>query len=191
MHRGLFFLSPFLLWAIPGYVVLWQDPQHRAEFWVLLLAPLSFLCFNAASAMWQGGFAVGPRYLLPSLPFLSLAAGVGLAQAWRRTILRPAVIATAGWSFFAVWAETVAGQAFPDYTSNPLFDLSLPALATGNIARNAGMLLGLAGWSSLMPLALITGVGLVLLARSAPGSRMPARVSPPESSAEQVSWARP
>ena len=81
-HRGLFFLSPFLLFAVPGYVTLWRQRAHRGEFWVLLLAPLSFLLFNASSAMWQGGFAVGPRYLVPSLPFLALVAGVGLAGAW-------------------------------------------------------------------------------------------------------------
>jgi hypothetical protein len=58
-----------------------------------------------------------------------------------------------------VWAEAIAGQSFPDYTANPLFDLSLPQLLSGNIARNVGMILGLRGWLSLLPL-----VGVALLA---------------------------
>ncbi len=164
-HRGLFFLSPFLLFAFPGYFRLWREKQRRAEFWVLLLAPLSFLLFNASSAMWQGGFAVGPRYLVPALPFLAMAAGVGLAQAWSRPLLRPVVALAVAWSLFAVSAETIAGQSFPDYTPNPLFDFSLPRLAAGDIARNAGTALGLAGLASLAPLILLLALALPLIGR--------------------------
>jgi hypothetical protein len=165
-HRGLFFLSPFLLFAIPGYVWLWRERERRAEFWVFLLAPISFLLFNASSAMWQGGFAVGPRYLVPSLPFLAMAAGLGVTRAWSRSLLRPIVGLAAAWSLFAVAAETIAGQSFPDYTPNPLFDLSLPRLAEGDIARNVGMAFGLAGFASLAPLILLLAIALWLVARS-------------------------
>lgn len=154
-HRGLFFLSPFLLLAAPGYVIVWRDRWHRAEFWVLACAPLAFLLFNASSAMWQGGFAVGPRYLVPSLPFLALVAGIGLARSWQSPRLRPVVALVVAWSITAVWCETIAGQAFPDYTANPLFDLSLPRLMRADIARNVGMLLGLGGWASLAPLSIV------------------------------------
>jgi hypothetical protein len=164
-HRGLFFLSPFLLFAIPGYVWLWRERARRAEFWALLLPPLSFLLFNASSAMWQGGFAVGPRYLVPSLPFLAMAAGIGITRAWSRSLLRPIVALAAAWSLFAVVAETIAGQSFPDYAPNPLFDLSLPRLADGDIARNVGMAFGLAGFASLAPLILILATALWLVAR--------------------------
>ena len=165
-HRGLFFLSPFLLFAVPGYFRLWQKRDRRAEFWVLLLAPLSFFFFNASSAMWDGGFAVGPRYLVPSLPFLAIAAGIGISRAWSRSLLRPIVALTVAWSLLAVSAETIAGQSFPDYTANPLFDLSLPTLAAGDIARNVGMVFGLAGFASLAPLILLLAIALSLVARS-------------------------
>lgn len=163
VHRGLFFLSPFLLFAIPGYFTLFRDAGRRPEFWVLLLAPLSFLLFNASSVMWQGGYGVGPRYLLPSLPFLALAAAVGLGVAWRRPAFRPLVVAFGAWSFFAVWTQTIAGQSFPDYTPNPLIDFSLPKLLGGDIARNLGMLLGLSGWASLLPLLALLALVLAVL----------------------------
>lgn len=163
VHRGLFFLSPFLLFALPGYLALWRDTDRRPEFWVLLLAPLSFLLFNASSAMWQGGFAVGPRYLLPSLPFLALAAGVGIDRTWHHVLVRIIAVVAIAWSFSVVWAETIAGQAFPDYTPNPLFDLSLPTLASGDVARNVGMLFGLSGWASLAPLVLAGLIAVVLV----------------------------
>jgi hypothetical protein len=155
VHRGLFFLSPFLLLSVLGYRRLLEMRSCRAEFWVLLLAPAVFFLFNASSAMWQGGFAVGPRYLVPALPFLALPAALGLADAWRRSWLRPVVVAAVGWSFFAVWAETIGGQSFPDYTRNPLLDFSIPRLAAGDIARNVGTVLGLGGWLSLVPLLVV------------------------------------
>lgn len=160
VHRGVFFLSPFLLFAVPGYNRLWQDTKHRAEFWVLLVVPAVFLLFNASSAMWQGGFSVGPRYIIACLPFLGLAAGAGLHATWKTAALRPIVVAAVVWSVVAVWAETIAGQSFPDYTPNPLFDLSLPLLAQSDIARNAGMVLRLYGWSSLVPLAVLAVVAV-------------------------------
>ncbi len=168
VHRGLFFLSPFLLFAAPGYVALWRRPERRAEFWVLLLAPVAFLLFNASSAMWQGGFAVGPRYLVASLPFLGLVAGLGLVLSWRRRMVRPIAAMAVTWSFAAVWTETIGGQAFPDYTANPLFDFSLPRLLAGDIARNAGMLVGLPGWSSLLPLLAVAVLAAPLVGVGGP-----------------------
>ncbi len=162
-YRGLFYLSPYLLLAVPGCVALWRRPGLRPEFWVLVLAPAALMLFTSASAMWTGGFAVGPRYVVAGLPFLALAAGLGVALAWSRVRWRPAVLLLACWSFGAVWAETIAGQAFPDFTPNPLFNLSLPLLARGEVARNAGMALGLAGWTSVLPLAVVVSGVLVLL----------------------------
>src|SRR5205823_8578008 len=83
IYRGLFFLSPYLLMAIIGFGVLWRR-RWRAEVMVLVLAPLVYLLFNSSSAMWDGGFGVGPRYLIASLPFLAFASGAGLVTA-RRT----------------------------------------------------------------------------------------------------------
>jgi hypothetical protein len=161
IHRGLFFLSPFLLLALPGYVALWRRAELRLELAVLALAPLSFLLFNGSSVMWSGGFGVGPRYLVPCLPFLALAAGFGLARAWALRPFRPVVVLAAAWSVAAVWAETIGGQSYPDYTPNPLFDLSLPKLAGGDLARNLGMFVGLSGWTSLLPLV---AFGLLVVA---------------------------
>lgn len=163
-HRGLFFLSPFLLFALPGYVTLWRGRVRRVETLVLLLAPALFFVFNASSAMWQGGFAVGPRYLIPSLPFLAMASAAGIGWAWRCRRLRPLVVATAVWSVFAVWAETIGGQSFPDYTPNPLFDLSLPRLIGGDVARNLGHAIGLSGLTSVVPLIVVLLLGLALAA---------------------------
>jgi hypothetical protein len=187
LYRGVFFLSPYLLLALAGYQVLWRR-GFRAEVGVLLGAPLVFFLFNASSAMWQGGFGVGPRYVVASLPFLALAAGIGVARLWQTRALRPFIVALVVWSFFAIWAETIGGQAFPDTTPNPLFDFSLPKLAAGDIARNMGMLVGITGWASLLPLVPIVVLTALLAAAPLP-SRF--RIQPRNTSAvtRRPTWA--
>jgi hypothetical protein len=167
VYRGLFFLSPYLLLAVVGFGVLWRRRQWRAEVLVLAAAPLVYLLFNSSSAMWDGGFGVGPRYLVASLPFLAIAAGAGLVSAWRTAAVRPVLIPIVVWSFFAVWTETIGGQVWPDYSPNPLFDFSLPKLVAGDVARNVGMLTGLGGWASLLPLACAL-VLIAVVARTSP-----------------------
>jgi hypothetical protein len=166
-YRGLFFLSPYLLLAGPGYLELWRRGL-RAEVVVLAAAPTLYFGYNSSSAMWSGGYGVGPRYLVAALPFLALPAAAGLTWAWRKAALRALVVVAVIWSAGAVWAETIGGQSFPDYTANPLFELSLARLAAGDIARNAGMIVGLAGWSSLAPLGVV--FALAALLSSAPRS---------------------
>jgi hypothetical protein len=89
------------------------------------------------------------------LPFLAL--GMGLAweklSAYRMGKVLCALLTT--WSLAAVWLETISGQSFPDWTPNPLFNYSLPRFAAGDIARNLGMIIGLRGVISLVPLFLI------------------------------------
>jgi len=66
-------MSPFLLFAIPGFIMMWrQQKAIRGVVTVLLLAVAFFLFYNSSSVMWWGGFTVGPRYLVPMLPFMVL-----------------------------------------------------------------------------------------------------------------------
>lgn len=166
VHRGLFLLAPVLLIGLAGFVAWWRSGMHRRELAVCAWAVVSFLLFNGSSVMWSGGFGVGPRYLVPMLPFLAFGIGAFIAmwgaQWWTRLVLG----ITGVWSFLNVWAQTIGGQSFPQYQPNPLLDYSLPELATGNVARNLGMALDLSGWASLMPLALVMLVGALLIFRS-------------------------
>jgi len=155
VFRGLFVLSPILLASLPGFVLWWRSREYRPAFWVALLSVLGFFWFNASSSMWWGGFAVGPRYLLPALPFLALPM-IFVWRAWgQRVWLRVALAALALWSLLATWGLTLADQSFPpDTLPNPLIDYAWPNWLSGNIARNWGTLLGLHGAASLIPLLL-------------------------------------
>ena len=176
-YRGLFFLSPFLLLALPGFWWLLRRPLHRLESLVSLLIVASMILFNSSSKMWFGGHSVGPRYLVPILPFLAWPVIAFLdrqAIPMRRLIF--GVLAAA--SVACVWIETVAGQEFPKYSPYPLFDYSWPRLVRGDLARNWGTILGLTGGYSLLPLLAIVGVlalVLVLGARRKKTAVLPVR----------------
>jgi hypothetical protein len=160
--RGLFFLSPILLLSIAGLVLWWRRRVYRPEWFVSTWAIVSLVLFNGSSIMWEGGFAVGPRYLVPMLPFMALGLGIAWEALATHRIGRLVVGVLTSWSAVAVWVETISGQSFPDWTPNPLFNYSLPKFAAGDIARNLGMGVGLRGHLSLVPLFIaLAGLGLL------------------------------
>ncbi len=167
--RGLFVLAPWLLLALPGFWLWWHTRTWRAEWLVAVASVAMIFFFNASSGMWWGGFAIGPRYLLPGLPFLALGAAFA-GQAWGgRGWLRVLASGLLAWSLVATWGLTLAEQAFPpDTLFNPLVEYAWPNWLAGNLARNAGTLLGLRGPASLAPLGVflaVTGWGLSVLVR--------------------------
>jgi hypothetical protein len=164
--RGLFFRAPWLLLAVPGFILWWRNGRLRAEWWTLLLATLTLLLFYGSSAMWWGGFAAGPRYIVPLIPFLALPAAWMLNRLWVRLPLRVGALALITLSLALVWSEAVAGQLFPsDAVRNTWTGVVFPAWATGDIARNLGMALGLRGPFSLLPLAVLIALGTMLALR--------------------------
>jgi hypothetical protein len=161
--RGLFLLSPWLLLALPGFVLWWRDRRWRAEWWLALSITAAIFLFNTASSMWWGGFAVGPRYLLPMLPFLVLPITFVLVRWGEHLWLQGVLAASMLWSLVAVWSMTLAEQAFPsDALRNPWVEHVLPNWATGNVARNVGTILGLNGVWSLAPLFVLMAVVVAL-----------------------------
>lgn len=172
--RGLFVRAPWLLLALPAYVVWWRSGERRAEWWLLLIAPAALTLFYGSSAMWWGGFAAGPRYIVPIIPFLALPAAWLLARLWAWPAARAAAAAVVALSIALVWAEAVAGQLFPsDAVRNTWTGYVLPAWSAGDIARNLGMALGLAGPLSLAPLAAIALAGAALLLLAPLGGAAP------------------
>jgi hypothetical protein len=73
-YRGLFYAAPWLLLAIPG-AVRWWKRGDRGVVGVCVAITVLFLWLNASLVDWQGGWAMGPRYLIPAIPFLVVLAG--------------------------------------------------------------------------------------------------------------------
>lgn len=156
LFRGLFILSPWLLLTLPGFGLWWRSRQYQVEWWIAVTVVLTIFFFNASSVMWWGGYAIGPRYLLPMLPFMTLPI-IFVFQWWSNRVgFRVLVILLLSWSFMAIWGLTLAEQAFPsDTIYNPLLEYAWPNWQEGHIARNFGTILGLPGWWSLLPLLVI------------------------------------
>jgi hypothetical protein len=82
-HRGLLVSSPVLALAAPGLVWIWRAGR-RAEATLAAAVSIGFWLliggFGPGASYWQGGWSIGPRYLVPAIPFLAL----GLAPAFAR-----------------------------------------------------------------------------------------------------------
>ncbi|MFZ6028801.1 MAG: hypothetical protein ACOYYS_13885 [Chloroflexota bacterium] len=165
--RGMFYLSPALLLAIPGFVYWFRKNSLRAEFWVVLWSVGITFLFYGSSVMWWGGFAVGPAYLAAMIPMLAFPFAYFLDRHAGHAWVQALAVALVVLSIALIWAETIAGQSFPDMTPNPLWRISLPALAGGDIARNLGMILKLQGPASLLPLAVVMVALLAVIFRQA------------------------
>ena len=164
-YRGQFFVAPVLVIAFLGLVLWGISRKNSPEWLVSIWAVVSFLLFNASSVMWQGGYGVGPRYMVPMLPFLVLGFS-GIPKEWLDKIWYKILLGLlTAWSFFVVWVETLGGQSYPDWTMNPLFNYSLPNFTSGNIARNLAMVIGLRGIPSLLPLLLFNLILIIFLFR--------------------------
>jgi hypothetical protein len=79
--RGLVPLSPFLILAAPGAILLVRDEATRREGWLAVGVTVFFLLFNASYVVWSGGASMGPRHVVPMLPF----ATVLVARAFEET----------------------------------------------------------------------------------------------------------
>jgi hypothetical protein len=176
-YRGLFFSAPWLLLAVPGAALLAWNRRVRPEAIVAIAISLLFFWLNISLVDWQGGWAMGPRYLVPALPFLAVAAA-GVALAWpERWIGWPRVAAwlgfagLAGYSALLMLAGTAVKPEVDVRIQKPYAQFLLERFYAGELAvstqgidmkgapRNAprrawnlGHAMGLDGFASLLPL---------------------------------------
>lgn len=73
--RGVIWYNPLLLLAIPGAFWFWRY-QRRILILSLTLVVVYFAVY-AKWYMWHGGYSWGARFIVPTLPFLSLLAAPG------------------------------------------------------------------------------------------------------------------
>ena len=167
--RGLFFLAPVLLLALPGWVIGMRRSEQRGLFVAVGASTLAFYLFVSSSIMWWGGFAAGPRYLAPAIPLLALPLGVVVSHINSQAPLRRGasllLVGLLGLISAALtWSTTFAGQNYPsDAIRDPLVDYVIPALREGDIARNLGMALQLGGVASLVPLVIVLAACVAMI----------------------------
>jgi hypothetical protein len=198
-YRGLFYSAPWLLLAIPGAIALLGRRGHRTEALVCVVISTLFMWLNSSLFDWQGGWAMGPRYLIPAIPFLAvLVVGVVPRSCRRSFARRAAAIVGVAFAFALIAASAIlmlAGTAVkpevPMDIQRPFADYLLPSLYRGKLsistqsidskwpaagerqAWNIGQLAGLDGLMSLAPLGLYlaaTGAWLAWTVRRCVGA---------------------
>jgi hypothetical protein len=186
-YRGLFYSAPWLLAAAPGAALFARVRRARAELLVCAGAALLFVWLNASLVDWQGGWAMGPRYLVPAIPFaVVLVAGCVLGwpggPRWVARVGAAALALLVAVSAAAMLVGTAVKPEVPVWVDRPFSDYLVPAFAAGRLgvstqsidsasapsdgpskAWNLGHLLGLDGLASLVPLALVLAAGTAWL----------------------------
>jgi hypothetical protein len=69
-YRGLFFYSPVLFLSLFGMMLMWKE--YKKEVILILSVLILFLWFLSMRDNWWGGYFFGNRYLIPTIPFLTL-----------------------------------------------------------------------------------------------------------------------
>ena len=92
--KSIFLFAPPVILALAGLGALWRRDRGLAT--VAMLLPLANLFFFAKYSQWEGGYCVGPRYLVPALVLLCLGLGPVLARSSARAKALAVVLLVAG-----------------------------------------------------------------------------------------------
>jgi hypothetical protein len=126
-RRGVLIASPFLFFAVPGFVFLWREGGLRRG--LALLISLSFatlLLMNASFNGWHSGASFTARYIVPVIPPVGILAVLApLKPGWRRALFS-LLAAVSLLNMFAVAAYTVTP---PEHDPSPVYVTSYRHLA--------------------------------------------------------------
>lgn len=87
-QRGLFYYSPILLLGIIGFFVGYKSGDEKVKKLVVLsssVAAMNVILYSMFHDPW-GGWAFGPRYLIPSAAILAVATGLAIER-FKRNLL--------------------------------------------------------------------------------------------------------
>jgi hypothetical protein len=155
--KGLLILSPVLLAALAGVRLL-----RRADALLVVGLLVAVLLYDSGYRFPFGGWVPGPRFLIPTLPFLALP----LARALRRWPLPVAALAAV-----SMGAMTIATSAEP-LLSNQDTRHWLGRIHDGSFAETVVSLAGGGnGWAAIAPF-----YALVLVAALATATLLPLRL---------------
>ena len=176
-YRGLLPIAPLVAVTPIGLAALAMSRPRVAPAIAAALIAVFYLVLNASYFYWEGGWAFGPRQVMPALPFLAL----GLAPLWDKWRTAGRVVLAGGWLWGAA-LTLVAVSTTPQPPASimrPVSELMVPAFLEGHLALNTqrftdfradedaiwrhadptvswnvGMVMGLTGRTSLVPLGI-------------------------------------
>jgi hypothetical protein len=156
--KGLFVFSPILILALFAIPRAWRRLE-RAQFWALILPPLSLLFLYSGYPNWHGGWTVGARYLVPALPFIVFL----LTLFDEQPVIEPILI---GWSAVAVITTSLVFPFVPEDVPFPWATFAMPLLRHGLVAPNLFHLIA-RPLAIVVPFALAFGAVIIATKRRA------------------------
>ena len=182
-QRGLFYVNPWLVLFFPGVLTLFWAKGLRKELLLCTALVVAFLAFNAGYGVdivyWGGGYSVGPRHIIPMLPFMVIP----IAVLSRNSLFRTLTVLLGGVSVFVMLLAAAVEPRVPYEVQDPIFDFFLRNYLLGRFALcesgvfsqeplfasagsfNLAKALGLAPRAELLPLAFFWAVLLPNLFR--------------------------
>jgi len=171
--RGLFVLSPFLLLAIPGLLLMWKqyrrgDKSLGPLFWLSLLQLIAHAYFTSSFSYESWGWATGPRHMTPLIPYLLLPAGWVLQECANRSSAeaRLGLVVGLGLCVTSILMNGAVGLVnyIPDTLSSAFFGLVWPLYQAGYLPPTLLAFAGLANpWSGAVALLLLVVIAALTL----------------------------
>ena len=125
--RGLFYISPVLLFAFVGAAIMIRRRAMLRELLLIAITATLLVLGNISFNGWHGGSAIGPRYILPIVPLLAIP------MLFATSILRPLWMLLAAVSIainvLAAAVDPTPGQPIP----NPVLDYYVPVFVHGRL----------------------------------------------------------
>ena len=148
-YRGLLWVAPIVILYPLGLVAMLRERRSRALGVLGAAVTAYYLLVNSGYAYWEGGFSLGPRHLIPVLPFLMLA----IAALWvaAGAVLRSLMVAL-GVAGAAVNIMAMATTVTPDSANpHPITDIIVPRFLAGDVHSIIGSTVRVEGLASLLP----------------------------------------
>lgn len=156
--QGIFWLSPVLLLIFVGAFFMFKQKRFRIELAVSLAAFLAFLVMNSGYYMWWGGNSLGPRAVIPMLPFLCVPLSF-VSKKWMPVLTALSVISILQMVLASSCQFLIPANYIPTIGQDPFFHYSniysnvMLQLLDGRFGWNIGKAwFGLNTWFSLVPL---------------------------------------
>jgi hypothetical protein len=132
--RGLLYINPWLALVVPAFLIPVFSRRNRKEAVLCTFIILAFLAFNAGYGksiiFWGGGASVGPRHVVPMLPFAVFL----LAPLTKNRFLRYFFYVSSLASVAIMLMATATEPRVPYEYKNPAVDLFWDGYVTGRLA---------------------------------------------------------
>lgn len=161
---GIFWQSPVLLLSIFGIILMFLKHRYRVEAILAMAVISSSIIILSGFYAWWGGFVVGPRYIIPMLPFFCIfLAFIPKRLTWSLVLLslisfgQMLVAAASTVQVPDGWLSRISTLGLFSYST--IYSYCLKELEKGRFTSNLGhQFLGLESWNSLIPLLVVIGV---------------------------------